>query len=113
MKAFAVALGIGFGALAGTGAVWAQASGAQRDLEICKMLERYATLTMSSRQNGVAMSVLIDRIRGSDVAAKILRVLVAEAYDVPLYSTGAAQERAVAEYANKAFSGCYRDLVNK
>lgn len=71
--------------------------------EACAVIGGYAEMIMRERQNGGDMATTMQR--ATNPASQII---VESAYAEPLYSTEAAQTRAVQEFKNRMYASCLR-----
>ena len=78
---------------------------------LCSSVSTTAAEIMKARQNGVAMSKLIDLFKKDDAA--IFRRLTISAYESPRYSTESMQEKSIQDFENKAFLDCYKAMNTK
>lgn len=77
--------------------------------EFCKVVADYARSTMDGRQNGVAMSKIMDLAKASDPAiSPILTQMVIDAYDMPRMSVERNRETAVRDFENETFLSCVK-----
>lgn len=79
--------------------------------ELCASVSTTAAEIMKARQNGVAMSKLIEIFKKDDAA--IFRRLTISAYESPRYSTESMQEKSIQDFENKAFLDCYKATNTK
>ncbi len=64
---------------------------------------------MDGRQNGVAMSKIMDLAKASDPAiSPILTQMVIDAYDMPRMSVERNRETAVRDFENETFLSCVK-----
>ena len=78
---------------------------------LCSSVSTTAKEIMKARQNGVAMSKLIEIFKKEDAA--IFRRLTISAYESPRYSTEAMQEKSIQDFENEAFLDCYKAMNTK
>ncbi|GAB3099823.1 hypothetical protein G8770_03680 [Aestuariicella hydrocarbonica] len=71
----------------------------------CKMVESTATTIMKARQNGAALSNLMEIADDS----KFIEQVAIMAYDQPQYSTPENQKNAVSKFANELYLACIKE----
>lgn len=100
-----------FTALLFFGALIVPISHAEEDWRTgCKNAQDIAESIMKGRQQGVAMSKMMEVAEGD--AANILEALIIEAYDRPRYSTEKMQQRSVQGFRDDVYLECVKARRN-
>lgn len=80
-------------------------------LAFCKDFERAAEKIMTARQDGMAMSEMMEAASEMEEAySDIAKTMVVEAYSKPLYRTEDFKRRAISEFANDSYLVCIKEL---
>ena len=79
-------------------------------LAICKSSTGAAKAIMSSRQKGVSMTEMMDKVvRPADPAIKdVARALVVDAYSRPRFDTPEFQQKSILDFENNAYLSCIK-----
>ena len=79
-------------------------------LSICKSTAGAANAIMSSRQKGVAMIEMMDKVVGTAEPAlkDIIKAFVIEAYNKPQYNSPEFQQKSVLDFENYAYLTCIK-----
>jgi translation initiation factor 2B subunit (eIF-2B alpha/beta/delta family) len=84
-----------------------------KDPEFCTNIEAVARSVMKARQSNVSMTkvmkIVADHFPNDN---GLMRKIVIQAYEKPLYSTAEYQEREAEEYANHWAMLCYKALLD-
>lgn len=72
--------------------------------EFCKEINEISETIMKKRQNGVQMIALLNIAGDNEIVKKIIM----DAYDVPMYSVEANKEREIVNFANQWLSACIK-----
>jgi hypothetical protein len=91
---------------------WSTALFAQTKDELCAQMGVLAKEIMLIRQEGAAMSLVMNTIvpKDDEQAAKIVRQLIISAYEKPKFSTEKVKEGVVADFRNEAELACFKGL---
>lgn len=79
------------------------------EFKSCKVLEQTAGLVMQARQDGMAMSDLLEAVQHN----KLGQAVVIDAFKVSRYHTQSMKQRAVQDFKNLIFKTCYNEIVAK
>lgn len=79
-------------------------------LSICKSTASAANAIMSSRQRGVAMTEMMDKVVGlAEPAIKdIVKAFVIDAYNRPRFDSSEYQQKAILDFENYAYLTCVK-----
>lgn len=79
-------------------------------LSICKSTAGAANAIMSSRQKGVAMTEMMDKVVGTAEPAikDIIKAFVIDAYNKPRFDTPEYQQKSILDFENYAYLTCIK-----
>lgn len=79
----------------------------------CASISELAETVMEARMNGISMkdSMAINENHENELLKDILRGLIIEAYNTPLYYTEEAKENQKREFSNAAYLSCIKALT--
>lgn len=81
-------------------------AGEPSKIEGCKSMAELSRSIMQARQNGVEVSVAVDKTM--EVEPKFVGLVIA-IYSTPMYSTANYQQKAIKQAYNDSFVGCMRE----
>jgi hypothetical protein len=71
---------------------------------VCVALGEYSRTVMDARQTGVALSKIMEIVKGDDIHTRI----VLDAYEQPRFQTEEFRRTAIQDFGNKWETVCYR-----
>jgi hypothetical protein len=71
---------------------------------VCVALGQYSRTVMDARQTGVALSKIMEIVKGDDIHTRI----VLDAYEQPRFQTEEFRRTAIQDFGNKWETMCYR-----
>jgi len=83
-------------------------------LNMCSSYKVMAVTIMTNRQNEVDMSAMIEiAMNGDPIIQDLTVTLIVEAYEEPSYSSESYKEKAISEFANKVYLGCFKTFKDQ
>jgi hypothetical protein len=78
------------------------------DFEECKRTENSARQIMKGRQAGVPKVSLLELAEGAQdkYVSDLYKILIGEAYQIPVYTSESLQQQAIADFQKNFFSAC-------
>lgn len=80
----------------------------QETLEFCGVISKLANSVMTSRQNGVAMSKLMQAKVSDEAMNDLGALMIEQAYDSPAYGSPEYKQKAATDFENSWFSNCLK-----
>ena len=75
--------------------------------ELCREINEVSKTIMNKRQSGVSMIEMLDIAKDNEIVKKIIM----DAYDTPMYSVESNKQREVTKFANQWLSACIKSEV--
>ena len=78
--------------------------------EFCEAISGFASMVMTSRQDGVPIQLMLAVANGSDTIHRLMKKITVDAYESPAYSTSSVRQKSITEFENKWTVYCIKHV---